>query len=218
MTGIEPARPKALEPKSSASASSATSATDVFKLFAWNNFYIITSFELSVNTFLKLVLSSGTLGSGPVGMSPYHSIYITRFRPVWQYFFHKKINVLCRRVASRYSLSISIFISMDRRHTLRNHGFASKHYRSFSSLAIFEPKYCNHKIPSRINAFRLIRLGIFSSIANYVSYQVHAFNSRWMIITDRQEHIGCWHGSSALSERSNRGNMPHGQRYSGKPI
>ena len=85
----------------------------------------------------------------------------------------------------RYSLSISIFISMDRRHTLRNHGFASKHYRSFSSLAIFEPKYCNHKIPSRINAFRLIRLGIFSSIANYVSYQVHAFNSRWMIITDK---------------------------------
>lgn len=117
----------------------------------------------------------------------------------------------------RYSLSISIFISMDRRHTLRNHGFASKHYRSFSSLAIFEPKYCNHKIPSRINAFRLIRLGSFSSIANYVSYQVHAFNSRWMIITDRQEHIGCWHGSSALSERSNRGNMPHGQRYSEKP-
>lgn len=84
MTGIEPARPKALEPKSSASASSATSATDVFKLFAWNNFYIITSFELSVNTFLKLVLSSGTLGSGPVGMSPYHSIYTTRFKAFWQ--------------------------------------------------------------------------------------------------------------------------------------
>ena len=51
-------------------------------------------------------------------------------------------------------------------------------------------------------------------------HQIELFTpiiSRWMIIQNRIEHLGCWHGCAGLSERSKWGNMPHGRRYSDKP-